>query len=125
MRIRVQSARLSKGRRRVCIETVRGVIFYVAFGSRQVELSRKLVLTGLLGVVGRGTVGQSFFATLIAFYFFALSYRIQPFNTARLNRIKAFSELQIFVIMAGLDEGLLSLSPLILVFMGNSYGCNK
>ena len=109
----------------MCIETVRGVIFYVAFGSRQVELSRKLVLTGLLGVVGRGTVGQSFSATLIAFYFFALSYRIQPFNTARLNRIKAFSELQIFVIMAGLDEGLLSLSPLILVFMLNSYRCNR
>ena len=42
-----------------------------------VELTRKLILSGLIGVVGRGTVAQAVAGTLIAFYFFAISYREQ------------------------------------------------
>ena len=61
-----------------------------------VELTRKLILSGLIGVVGRGTVAQAVAGTLIAFYFFAISYREQPFRSRGLNRIKIFSELQLF-----------------------------
>merc|ERR1711865_1149148 len=35
----------------------------------------------------------------IAFYFFAISYREQPFRSRGLNRIKIFSELQLFCIL--------------------------
>ena len=39
------------------------------------ELGRKLTLAGLIGVVGRGTVAQACVATLIAFWFFAISFK--------------------------------------------------
>jgi hypothetical protein len=35
-------------------------------------------------------------ATLIAFFFFALSFREQPFKAEATNRLKLFSEFQIF-----------------------------
>ena len=65
-----------------------------------VELGRKLMLSGLIGLVGRGTVAQSVTCMLISFYFFAISYRALPFNKPALNRIKTFSEFQIFVRVA-------------------------
>ena len=37
---------------------------------------------------------------LISFYFFAISFKQQPFEKPTLNRIKAFSEFQIFAILA-------------------------
>ena len=53
-----------------------------------IELFRKLVLAGLISLIGRGSIAQSVVATLIAFYFFAISYREQPFISMRLNNIK-------------------------------------
>jgi hypothetical protein len=64
-----------------------------------VELFRKLVLSGLIGLFGRGTIGQSFFATICCFIFFALSFKHWPFNTMRLNVIKVASEFQLFCIL--------------------------
>jgi hypothetical protein len=39
---------------------------------------------------------RSVAATLIAFFFFALSFREQPFKAEATNRLKLFSEFQIF-----------------------------
>eukprot|EP01051_Picozoa_sp_SAG22_P013703 SAG22_NODE_1565_length_4111_cov_2.333749_2_plen_114_part_00 len=64
-----------------------------------IELARKLILSGMIGLVGRGTVAQSASAMLISFYFFAISFRAQPFSKPTLNRIKSFSEFQVFAIL--------------------------
>ena len=64
-----------------------------------VELTRKLILTGLIGLVGRGSVAQAVAGLGISFYFFAISTRYQPFVKPTLNKIKAFSEVQIFAIL--------------------------
>ena len=56
---------------------------------------RKLILAGLIGLAGRGSVFQTVVATLISFTFFALSFREMPYNTRRLNGIKVFSEFQL------------------------------
>ena len=58
------------------------------------------MLSGLIGLVGRGTVTQSVTGMLISSYFFAISYRALPFNKPALSRIKMFSEFQIFVRLA-------------------------
>jgi hypothetical protein len=64
-----------------------------------VELTRKLVLAGLIGLAGRGTVFQTVVATLISFMFFALAFREQPFESKRLNLVKICSEFQLFGIL--------------------------
>ena len=63
------------------------------------ELGRKLTLAGLIGVVGRGTVAQACVATLIAFWFFAISFKERPFKKSSLNQIKSFSEFQLFAVL--------------------------
>ena len=63
-------------------------------------MARKLILSGVIGLAGRGTVAQSASAMLISFYFFAISFKYEPFEKPTLNRIKAFSEFQIFAILA-------------------------
>ena len=64
-----------------------------------VELSRKLILSGLIGLFGRGTIAQSFVATLLSFMFFAVSVHMQPYKERRMNFIKVFSEFQIFGVL--------------------------
>ena len=63
------------------------------------ELVRKLILAGLIGLIGRGTVLQTVVATLISFMFFALAFREMPYSTRRLNLIKVLSEFQLFLIL--------------------------
>ena len=63
-------------------------------------MARKLILSGVIGFAGRGTVAQSASAMLISFYFFDISFKYEPFEKPTLNRIKAFSEFQIFAILA-------------------------
>lgn len=64
-----------------------------------IELSRKLVLAGLIGLLGRGTIGQSVLAVTFAFMFFGLHYRAQPFETPMLNNMKSLAEVQVFMIL--------------------------
>jgi hypothetical protein len=64
-----------------------------------VELGRKLILSGLIGLVGRGSIAQSALATMISFGFCAISFREQPFKKPTLNHVKIFSEFQIFVVL--------------------------
>eukprot|EP01050_Picozoa_sp_SAG11_P040003 SAG11_NODE_17146_length_527_cov_0.745327_1_plen_126_part_10 len=61
-----------------------------------IELMRKLILTGIIGLVGRGPVAQAFVGAMISFYFFALSLRYQPYRKPVLNRMKIVVEFQVF-----------------------------
>ena len=60
-----------------------------------VELLRKLILAGLIGVAARGSVLQTVVATAISFLFFALAFRSLPYKSSRLNTVKVLSELQL------------------------------
>jgi hypothetical protein len=64
-----------------------------------VELSRKLIMSGLLGLVGRGSIGQAVIAVVLAFSFFAIALKHQPFTNGRLNFLKICSEAQLFGIL--------------------------
>lgn len=64
-----------------------------------IELSRKLILSGLVGLVGRGSIAQAFVATVIVFFFFAVSLAQRPYKSPRMNWIKLFSEAQLFGIL--------------------------
>ena len=57
------------------------------------------MLSGMIGIIGRGAVAQTVIGTLISFYFFALSYRECPFKKNALNQVKIFSEFQLFCIL--------------------------
>eukprot|EP01045_Picozoa_sp_COSAG04_P005363 COSAG04_NODE_248_length_18898_cov_16.838715_7_plen_77_part_00 len=60
-----------------------------------VELIRKLILAGLIGIAARGSVFQTVLATAMCFMFFAFAFRAMPYNTTRLNIVKVLSELQL------------------------------
>jgi hypothetical protein len=64
-----------------------------------VELLRKMIMAGAIGLLGRGSIAQVFGATLISFGFFAYAIKIMPFKSGTLNVVKIFSELQLFVIL--------------------------
>ena len=63
------------------------------------ELGRKLMLSGLIGLFQRGSIAQTVLATLVSFFFFAVTVRAQPFQSRHLNLIKVMSETQLFVIL--------------------------
>ena len=76
-------------------------------------MTRKLILAGLIGLAGRGTVFQTVVATLISFMFFAVAYHERPFESSRLNFVKICSEFQLFgillvcvVLQASKDQGI-------------------
>ena len=56
-----------------------------------VELGRKLVLAGLIGLLGRGQVSQTVGASFVAFFFFALHIRAQPYERPVLNAVSRLS----------------------------------
>ena len=62
-------------------------------------LRLRRVMAGLIGLVGRGTIVQVFLATLISFFFFASALKEMPFQSSRMNKIKIFSEAQLFIIL--------------------------
>eukprot|EP01046_Picozoa_sp_COSAG06_P051942 COSAG06_NODE_8599_length_2118_cov_45.241768_2_plen_262_part_00 len=64
-----------------------------------VELFRKLLLSGILSLVGRGSIAQAALGTVISFAFFALHLRLLPYKSPTLNVIKAISEIQMFAVL--------------------------
>jgi hypothetical protein len=64
-----------------------------------VELLRKLLLSGILSLVGRGSIAQAALGTVISFAFFALHLRLLPYKSSTLNVTKAVSEIQIFAVL--------------------------
>jgi hypothetical protein len=43
------------------------------------------IMSGLLGLVGRGSIGQAVLAVVLAFAFFALAFKFQPFASAQVR----------------------------------------
>eukprot|EP01051_Picozoa_sp_SAG22_P013865 SAG22_NODE_1610_length_4002_cov_2.012298_1_plen_530_part_00 len=64
-----------------------------------VEFGRKLILAGLIGFLGRGTVVQIVTAQFVSFFFFAAQFRVQPFLVPMLNVVKSCSEFIIFGVL--------------------------
>jgi hypothetical protein len=64
-----------------------------------VELVRKLLLSGILGLVGRGSIAQAVAGTVISFAFFAMHLSVMPYKTATLNFVKGVYEVQLFVVL--------------------------
>jgi hypothetical protein len=64
-----------------------------------VELFRKLLLSGILSLVGRGSIAQAVLGTAISFAFFALHLTLLPYKSPTLNVIKAASEIQMFAVL--------------------------
>jgi hypothetical protein len=64
-----------------------------------VELARKLLLSGLIVVLGRGTVAQAAAALMISCFFLVLSAKVEPFKSRALNAIKTVSEVQLFMVL--------------------------
>ena len=57
------------------------------------------MLTGVISLLGRGTIAQSVVAKLISFAFFALHVHVQPYRARTLNIVKAVSEIHLFVVL--------------------------
>ena len=57
------------------------------------------MLSGLMGLVGRGSIAQSFAATMVSFMFFSLTFKERPYESDRLNFMKIFTEFQIFSVL--------------------------
>ena len=64
-----------------------------------VELGRKLILSGLISLLGRGSIAQAVVATMVSFFFFAANVRALPYKSRALNIIKIVSEVQLFVVL--------------------------
>jgi hypothetical protein len=64
-----------------------------------VELSRKMIMAGLLGLLGRGSIKQVAAAVITSFIFFAVALKEQPFESTGLNLVKVASEFQLFVVL--------------------------
>ena len=56
-------------------------------------------MSGLLGLVGRGSIGQAVLAVVLAFIFFAIALKHQPFTSGQLNFLKICSEAQLFGVL--------------------------
>eukprot|EP01047_Picozoa_sp_COSAG01_P014616 COSAG01_NODE_715_length_14093_cov_64.209233_12_plen_277_part_00 len=64
-----------------------------------VEYGRKLLLSGLIGmlsILGVSAIWQSVAAAFVSFFFFAISVDHQPFALWQLNLFKSWSEFQLF-----------------------------
>eukprot|EP01046_Picozoa_sp_COSAG06_P030543 COSAG06_NODE_2908_length_6105_cov_9.949384_2_plen_1038_part_00 len=64
-----------------------------------VELGRKLMLSGVISLLGRGSIAQVVAATMMSFIFFAINLKVAPYKSHSLNVIKAISEVQLFVVL--------------------------
>eukprot|EP01046_Picozoa_sp_COSAG06_P040541 COSAG06_NODE_4918_length_3858_cov_5.222666_3_plen_109_part_00 len=64
-----------------------------------VVVVRRLMLTGIISLFGRGSIAQVVTATCVSFFYFALVVREQPYNARHLNLVKVFTESQLFGIL--------------------------
>jgi hypothetical protein len=64
-----------------------------------VELGRKLILSGLIGLIGRGSVAQVVLAATMQFSYFAIVFNERPYQKHVLNVIKICSEANLFLIL--------------------------
>lgn len=64
-----------------------------------VELARKLALTGLIGLLSRGSVAQTVAVSFVAAMFFGAYCWAQPFVASNLNLVKTCSEFLILAVL--------------------------
>eukprot|EP01045_Picozoa_sp_COSAG04_P018744 COSAG04_NODE_1758_length_5668_cov_2.648411_2_plen_1402_part_00 len=64
------------------------------------DLLRKLLLVGLVLLVGRGTVAQNIVAQVLSFGFFALQVSTKPFKLHQDNVFRATTEIHVFLVIA-------------------------
>jgi hypothetical protein len=64
------------------------------------DMIRKLMLVGMLVVVGRGSVAQLFLAVVISFVSFSLQINLQPYKHWEDNKFKAAVEVHIFLLVS-------------------------
>ena len=60
---------------------------------------RKLILTGLITFMGKGTVSQLFVGILVTFFFFGLHISYHPYRQKEDNFLKACADLELFFVM--------------------------
>ena len=60
---------------------------------------RKLILTGLITFMGKGTVSQLFVGILVTFFFFCLHISYHPYKQKEDNFLKACADLELFFVM--------------------------
>ena len=60
---------------------------------------RKLTLTGLISLLGKGTVSQLFVAILVTFFFFCLHIGCAPYRQPEDNLLKGCEDLELFFVM--------------------------
>eukprot|EP01043_Picozoa_sp_COSAG02_P043076 COSAG02_NODE_3721_length_6323_cov_3.825353_2_plen_1317_part_00 len=64
-----------------------------------VELMRKLLLSGILSLVKRGSIAQAMLGTVIAFAFSVVHVKLEPYKSSTLNFAKTVAEIQLFVVL--------------------------
>ena len=63
------------------------------------DMIRKLMLTGLITFLGKGTVSQLFVAILVTFFFFCLHIACAPYRQSEDNVLKGCADLELFFVM--------------------------
>jgi hypothetical protein len=63
------------------------------------DMFRKLVLTGLITFLGKGTVSQLFVAIIVTFFFFCLHIACGPYRQGEDNVLKGCADLELFFVM--------------------------
>ena len=63
------------------------------------DMVRKLILTGLITFMGKGTVSQLFVGILVTFFFFCLHISYHPYKQKEDNFLKACADLELFFVM--------------------------
>ena len=69
-----------------------------AYYAECVDLFRKLAMTGVLVLLAPGTIIQSFCSVLLAVFFLAVQIKLWPYPHLGANMLKAFTDLQIFLV---------------------------
>ena len=69
-----------------------------AYYAECVDLFRKMCMTGALVLLAPGTVIQSFCSVLMAMFFLAVQIKLWPYPHRAANMLKAFTDLQIFLV---------------------------
>ena len=69
-----------------------------AYYAECVDLFRKLAMTGVLVLLAPGTIIQSFCSVLLSVFFLAVQIKLWPYPHIGANMLKAFTDLQIFLV---------------------------
>ena len=97
-------------------EFIAGDFKPTAYYAECVDLIRKLVLSGVIGLINPGTVFQSFCSVLFSLVFLVIHIKLWPYPSRSSNLLKMFADAQVFLVtLVGLilriDESDLAKDP--------------